>query len=157
MSYRIDTVLFATELEPRGSDIFRHAAGIAQRFGAKLHVITVSQRRELPLVSDFITHEELDKTHADSVERIRADFRERIDAFCGAHADLDARSVITDIQVMEGNAAQAILDTAKRIGAGLIVLGSHGHSAIGELLVGSVAHKVTVHSDVPVLLVPINH
>ena len=35
----------------------------------------------------------------------------------------------------------------------LLVMGSHGHSALGNLVMGSVATKVLAHCDVPVLLV----
>mgnify|MGYP002146810237 CR=1 FL=1 len=38
--------------------------------------------------------------------------------------------------------------------ADVIVMGSRGHSTIGELLLGSVAHKVTMKADIPVMLVP---
>jgi nucleotide-binding universal stress UspA family protein len=38
--------------------------------------------------------------------------------------------------------------------AGLIVLGSHGRSAVYNLLVGSVAEGIVRRSSVPVLLVP---
>ena len=34
-----------------------------------------------------------------------------------------------------------------------IVMGSHGHTAVGELLLGSTAHRVAQRSTVPVLLV----
>jgi nucleotide-binding universal stress UspA family protein len=37
--------------------------------------------------------------------------------------------------------------------AGLIVVGSHGHSVLGGLLIGSVAHKLTQLSACPVLVV----
>jgi nucleotide-binding universal stress UspA family protein len=37
------------------------------------------------------------------------------------------------------------------------VLGSHGQSALGEIFMGSVAHKVIMHSKIPVLLIPIKH
>jgi nucleotide-binding universal stress UspA family protein len=40
--------------------------------------------------------------------------------------------------------------------ADVIVMGSRGHSTIGELLLGSVAHKVTMKADIPVMLVPID-
>jgi nucleotide-binding universal stress UspA family protein len=46
-----------------------------------------------------------------------------------------------------------IAETGKRQ-AGLIVLGSHGHGAVYDLLVGSVAEGVVKRSTVPVLLVP---
>ncbi|APW41256.1 universal stress protein [Rhodoferax saidenbachensis] len=35
----------------------------------------------------------------------------------------------------------------------LLVMGSHGHSALGNLVMGSVATQVLAHSGVPVLLV----
>jgi nucleotide-binding universal stress UspA family protein len=50
--------------------------------------------------------------------------------------------------------AEAILDTATRITASLIVLGSHGHSAIRGALLGSVSTAVLRRSTVPVLIVP---
>ena len=157
MSYSIDRILYATELEPDSPRVFRHAVGIARQFNAKLHIITVSQIKEQPLISDFISHEDFDRIHADASEALRIQLESRIDAFCASNPDLDARGVIAEVHLVEGSASRAILATAGRIGADLIVLGSHGHSPLGEMLVGSVAHKVTVESSVPVLLVPINH
>ena len=45
---------------------------------------------------------------------------------------------------------------AKAANAGkfdLVVMGSHGHSALGNLVMGSVATQVLAHCEVPVLLV----
>jgi nucleotide-binding universal stress UspA family protein len=50
--------------------------------------------------------------------------------------------------------AEAIVDTATSIGASLIVLGSHGHSAIHGALLGSVSTEVLRRSSVPLLIVP---
>lgn len=157
MSYAISNILYASGLEPHGPEVFRHAVGIARQFGAKLHVITVTQLGEQPFLSDFLSRDELDRLHRGNAERSRAILEQRIEAFCGAHPDLDPRAVIASVQVLDGNVTKAVLATAEQVGADLIVLGSHGHSVLGELLVGSVAHKVTVESRVPVLLVPINH
>ena len=52
-----------------------------------------------------------------------------------------------------GSPAAAILEHARELGATLIVVGSHGHSALGGLLLGSVAHKLTQLSACPVLVV----
>jgi K+-sensing histidine kinase KdpD len=49
--------------------------------------------------------------------------------------------------------AAAILEHARELGATLIVVGSHGHSPLGGLLLGSVAHKLTQLSTCPVLVV----
>ncbi len=52
-----------------------------------------------------------------------------------------------------GSPAGAILEYAREVGAGMILVGSHGHSALGGLLIGSVAHKLTQLSACPVLVV----
>jgi nucleotide-binding universal stress UspA family protein len=52
-----------------------------------------------------------------------------------------------------GSPAGAILEYAREVGAGMIVVGSHGHSTLGGLLIGSVANKLTQLSACPVLVV----
>jgi nucleotide-binding universal stress UspA family protein len=49
--------------------------------------------------------------------------------------------------------AQLLVDLSTKHDAGLIVLGSLGHSDLGSILLGSVAHKVLHHSRCPVLIV----
>ena len=52
-----------------------------------------------------------------------------------------------------GSPAGAILEYARAMSSGMIVVGSHGHSVLGGLLIGSVAHKLTQLSTCPVLVV----
>jgi nucleotide-binding universal stress UspA family protein len=52
-----------------------------------------------------------------------------------------------------GSPAAAILERARDLAASLIVVGSHGRSNLGGLLLGSVAHKVIQLSTCPVLVV----
>jgi nucleotide-binding universal stress UspA family protein len=54
-----------------------------------------------------------------------------------------------------GNAAEEILNQAKAINADLIVMGTHGHGAMYDLLVGSATKGVLKHATRPVLLVPV--
>ena len=42
---------------------------------------------------------------------------------------------------------------AQKIKPDLILMGSHGHGSLGNLVMGSVATKVMAHTKVPVLLV----
>lgn len=60
------------------------------------------------------------------------------------------------VEVKEGHAARVILEHARRHHPGLIVMGSHGHSGVARLLLGSVAENVvreTGETGVPVLVV----
>jgi nucleotide-binding universal stress UspA family protein len=52
-----------------------------------------------------------------------------------------------------GSAAQSIAALADRERPDLIVMGSHGHSALGGVVLGSVATGVLARCKVPVLLV----
>jgi nucleotide-binding universal stress UspA family protein len=47
---------------------------------------------------------------------------------------------------------EAIVNTAKAQKCDLIVMGSHGRGGIGQLLLGSVTHKVLTHCHIPVLV-----
>ena len=52
-----------------------------------------------------------------------------------------------------GTAGEQIAKAASAGKFDLVVMGSHGHSALGNLVMGSVATQVLAHCDVPVLLV----
>lgn len=47
-----------------------------------------------------------------------------------------------------------ILKQAEQLGADYIVMGSHGHTAFYDLLVGSTTHGVLLRSPCPVVIVP---
>jgi nucleotide-binding universal stress UspA family protein len=52
-----------------------------------------------------------------------------------------------------GHAAENIASVAEKGQFDLLVMGSHGHSSLGNLVMGSVATKVMAHCGTPVLLV----
>lgn len=49
---------------------------------------------------------------------------------------------------------QQILDSAKTVGADLIVMGTHGRRGLSRVVLGSVAEKVVRHATLPVLIAP---
>ena len=57
-------------------------------------------------------------------------------------------------QTISGRAAPEIVAHAKKVGADLIVMGTHGRSGFQHALLGSVAERVVHHSPCPVLVVP---
>ncbi|WP_291010749.1 universal stress protein [Hydrogenophaga sp.] len=52
-----------------------------------------------------------------------------------------------------GSAGEMIAKAAEAGKFDLVMMGSHGHSALGNLVMGSVATRVLAHCQVPVLLV----
>ena len=65
-----------------------------------------------------------------------------------------AKGVAVSSRLTSGFAAGNIVDAAKKVRAAYIVLGSHGHTAVYDLLVGSTTHAVVKKAPCPVVIVP---
>jgi nucleotide-binding universal stress UspA family protein len=57
--------------------------------------------------------------------------------------------------IVQGDPVKIILSEAKRLGAELIIVGSHGHSLLFDALLGSVSAGLLRKSTLPVLIVPV--
>ena len=64
----------------------------------------------------------------------------------------DSGGLVAEAHLVEGRAADEILDLAERIGAGLVVIGSRGLGPVGRIALGSVSEAVINHSRCPVLV-----
>lgn len=80
-------------------------------------------------------------------EEVFADLSERSDI-------IKRRGVSVEVSVERSvSASEAIVDKAKAIDADLIVMGTHGRTGVGKLLMGSVAEQVTQHAACDVMTV----
>lgn len=59
----------------------------------------------------------------------------------------------TTVTTLEGYPVTTICEYAEKIGAELIVVGSHGRGAVDRLILGSVSNGVVNRASVPVLVV----
>jgi nucleotide-binding universal stress UspA family protein len=66
---------------------------------------------------------------------------------------LDAAGVRYAAHILVGPVAESIVQQAKALKCDLIFIGTHGRTAAGNMLLGSVANKVLHIAKVPVLLV----
>jgi len=67
--------------------------------------------------------------------------------------DVQCTTILDDAEDQLGDVSSAITRTSKRVGANLLVLGTHGRKGIDRLLMGSVAEKLARSAVTPVLLV----
>jgi len=59
---------------------------------------------------------------------------------------LSAAGLEISTEVLDGNVKATIVDEAKRCGADLVVVGSHGRRGLDRMMLGSVAEVVAMHS-----------
>lgn len=141
------TILVPVDLSAATSRVCAAATDLAKQIGGRillLHVIA-----PLPAVSDgyylFDTGhlaQAMLATEKSSDRRLRALARR-----------LAARCPVETAQVADQPVA-AILAKARRSRAAFIVMGSHGHGAMFDLIVGSTTHGVLRQARCPVLVVP---
>lgn len=67
---------------------------------------------------------------------------------------LNADGVEAEVLLIQGPTVEKILSEVERLKVDLIVVGSHGHGAVFDLLVGSVSEGVIRKSPCPVVVVP---
>ncbi len=156
MSNTVKTILYTSDLTADAPEVFRHAVGLAEQFDAKLHAFTVRALAPMHPFAQHISAEKFEEIKATDRDNRAAELQQRIDKFAADNPDCDVKKVLASVKAADGDAAPGILEAADNMAADMIVMGSRGRSAIGEIFLGSVASKVTMKAKVPVVLVPIS-
>jgi nucleotide-binding universal stress UspA family protein len=138
---RISRILVAIDYSPHASNALKWARSLGSALGAKLILLHV-----------------IDSVAAVGLETggVTADFaplhvlREQAEKRMG-----ELKALIPDAQIVvrEASPRPTIVDAALELNCQMIVMGTHGHSGLEHLLLGSVADYVVRHSKVPVLTI----
>jgi nucleotide-binding universal stress UspA family protein len=74
-----------------------------------------------------------------------------------AVADLEAAGVEVESRLVSGKPADVLIDVAKEVGAGAIVVGTVGENPVTGAILGSVVLRLVQRSPLPILVVPTEH
>ena len=89
-----------------------------------------------------------------SAQDLRTYYDEKAETvFAPIRSVLEQRGIRAEFVSKVGHAGDIIAREAESGGFDLVMMGSHGHSALGKLVLGSVATRVMAQCQVPVLLV----
>ncbi len=75
------------------------------------------------------------------------------EAIAAAKIILSENQYDAEIEVLEGDPANAVLQHAENIGADLVITGTRDQNRLKKLLFGSVSDKISTKSEIPVLIV----
>jgi nucleotide-binding universal stress UspA family protein len=133
-------VLLATDGSPDAALAAQSAIELCERTGSELHVVHVGEY--LPTFYAQ-TEEEPAQLRADA-QRLLEEQLERIRTAGGQVAQVHLRL---------GRPAEQIVNLSEEIGAGVVVVGSRGLSALRRAVLGSVSESVVRHAHCPVFVV----
>jgi nucleotide-binding universal stress UspA family protein len=138
---RISRILVATDFSPHASHALEWARSLADACGAKLILLHV-------IDTAAVIGTEIGGITGDVAPLYV--LREQADKRMG-----ELKALIPDAQtdVREASPRPAIVDAALELNCQMIVMGTHGHSGLEHLLLGSVADYVVRNSKVPVLTI----
>lgn len=137
-------VLFATDFSAISDAAFPYAAAICRQFGATLHAVHVLSEASLLMMTGGVDYVSMGTIYEDAINEAK----ERLDHICSSLEGIPHRSYVRHGQVWK--TLESIIHESE---IDLIVLGTHGRTGLGKLLLGSAAEDILRHADCPVLTV----
>jgi len=154
----IKRILYATDLSQNARYAFGYAAGIANRFGARitvLHVLEEISHSATLRLAALLGEDKWQEIQDRNIQEVLDTIRSRLDKFCqdmGAEFD-GCPFLVDDIIIKQGEPVEMILSQAKEIDCDLVVMGTRGHGILADAMMGSTATRVVRRSLLPVLTV----
>jgi nucleotide-binding universal stress UspA family protein len=143
---RFRRILHASDFSPASGAAFRRAVDLARGSGAELTILHV-YTPVVPLMGEsYAVPQVYDRMLAD----IRAGAQGRLDRLVARATRAGARAKGL---LLEGVPHDRIARAARSTRADLLVLGTHGHTGLRRVVLGSVAARVLALSPCPVLTV----
>lgn len=143
---RMKTILAPIDFSGATNAVIEEAATLAKAQGGRVVLLTVIQ-------PPVITHE-----YAALMENLgeitAAAERQASRKLEAAEHGLQLDFIPSESLQLTGSPIPLIVEQARKLGADYIVMGSHGHTALYDLLVGSTTHGVLLRSPCPVVIVP---
>lgn len=140
-SLNLARVLVAVDGSAHAKKAAEKARALVRESGGVLHTLSVMSTRDRHITS-LAGKEGLDESVAEAESQANIEANTAKDEGIEAHP-----------HAAKGKAYLKIVEQAKEVDAGLIVMGSHGRTGIMRLLLGSVAQRVLEATDRPVLVV----
>ncbi|MBM4067950.1 MAG: universal stress protein [Planctomycetes bacterium] len=139
----IRTILHPTDFSQHSEHAFQLACSLARDHGSRL-IVLHTQERPVMAYAGIAMAPPAPPPSADERQALKKQLR-------GMHCTDSA--VRVEHLLVDGDPATAILEIAQEQKCDLIVLGTHGRTGLGRLLMGSVAEKVLREATCPVLTV----
>lgn len=140
------TLLVCVDFSDGTDRLLAQAARLAWTFDERIVLLHVAQPEP-----EFVGFE----PGPDTVrQQMAAQFHRERQRIQAEGEDLREEGLSVETLCVQGPTAATILDHIERLGADMVLLGTHGHGALHHLLAGSVCQAVIQKATCPVLLVP---
>jgi universal stress protein A len=148
---QIRKILVPIDFSPCSSKATDYAVELAEALGAHLTLLHICSEPHLAPLPDAALGMEAVYESWTKLLEMRRD--SAIRSLAGALAGYADRGVEMTYAIRDGHPAETTLELARDDAFDLIVMGTHGHTGLKHVFLGSVAERVVRLSNVPVLTV----
>lgn len=145
MTTTIRSIVCATDLSQASEPAWEAAQRLARLFDAEVVLVHVVPPLAIPIEGYFPPH-----MYQELVDGASREAMAGLEAWLGGMAEPRPKA---RLRVEEGSAAQRIVEAARDESADLLVVGTHGRTGFGRILLGSVADRIVRVAPCPVLTV----
>lgn len=151
MKLKISRILFPTDFSEPAKQASQYAMELADRFEAELHLLHVVREVVFPLPEASVSWTLPVTDQQPEIDAATERLQKQIGSDWAEH-----HRVVRLAEI--GYPSESIIKYANQHKIDLIVMGTHGHTGLSHLLLGSVAEKVVRLATCPVLTVhPAKH
>jgi len=140
----VKNVLFATDFSATSEAALPYATAICRRFGSTMHLVHVLSDAGLLMMTGGVDYVSMGTIYEDA----QNEAKEKLEQLASHFENIPHRIYVRHGQVWKN---LALILEANEID--LIVVGTHGRTGLGKLLLGSVAEDILRHAPCPVLTV----
>ena len=143
---KLDRILVPTDFSEHAGTALQHAKALAERFDSELHLLYVMQDvvATVPAASGLIF-----ASAGDFIVELRRDAEKAMKKLVDT-VGLAGKQLVTEIR--GGQPFLEIVRYARETDVDLVVIATHGRTALAHVLMGSVADKVIRGAETPVLV-----
>lgn len=143
----LKNILVAVDFNDAVGELLGYAEGLAEKFGAKVWVVHVSEPN-----SDFVGIEPgpqyIRNFKAEDLRDVHRNLQSICSTFLGEEVEHEAL-------LIQGSTVETVLEEARKLKSDMLIVGTHKHSFLHNLLQESVSLKLLKKANIPVLAIPI--
>jgi nucleotide-binding universal stress UspA family protein len=144
---QLKNILVAVDFNDAVGELLGYAESLAEKFGAKVWVVHVAEPDP-----DFVGYEPGPQYIRDYKAEDLRDEHRNLQTICKSFL---GEEIENEALLIQGSTVETVLEEAKKLKSDLLIVGTHKHSFLHNLLRESVSLELLKKANIPLLAIPI--
>lgn len=144
----LKNIMVAVDFNDSIGELMVYAEGLAEKFNSKIWVLHVAEPEP-----DFVGYE----PGPQYIRDIKAEeYREEHHNLQEVCKNFISEDIESEALLIQGSTVETVLDEARKLNIDLLIVGTHKHSFLHNLLQENVSMELLKKAEIPMLTIPID-